>query len=150
SLLERAAAVAACSAGACVVALYLSGREDEVWAFWQGRRQTVTRNFEWLRLLRGQRPTPHHEPLYREMLLVAFANDGLERIRSQPFPLIVLTALPPRWLPMPAALLVGLGAHMLERSLRPDLIHSTFGARAGFQALAFDARECRTPVELAD
>jgi predicted patatin/cPLA2 family phospholipase len=46
--------------------------------------------------------------------------------------------------------LLGLGAYALERSLRPDLIHSTFGARAGFRALAFDARECRTPAELAD
>jgi predicted acylesterase/phospholipase RssA len=149
-LLERVAAVAACSAGACVAALYLSGREDEVWSFWQERRQAVTRNFEWRRLLRGQRPTPHHEPIYRELLLVAFEHGGLERICSQPFPLFVLTALPPRWCPMPAAMLLGLGAHKLEHSLRPDLIHSTFAARIGFQALAFDARECRTREELTD
>jgi hypothetical protein len=149
-LLDRVAAVAACSAGACVAALYLSGREDEVWSFWQERRRAVTRNFEWHRLLRGQRPTPHHEPIYRELLLVAFEHGGLERICSQPFPLFVLTALPPRWCPMPAAMLLGLGAHKLEHSLRPDLIHSTFAARIGFQSLAFDARECRTREELTD
>jgi Patatin-like phospholipase len=147
-LLPRVRLMATCSAGACVAALMLSGRESEASTFWKERRAGVTRNFEWRKLLRGARPTPH-EPIYRDTLLHAFAGGGLERIRLQPFPLLVLTTSFPRRMPAFAAVLLALGAYNLEKSFRKGMIHPSFGRRLGFKALAFDARECETAEELA-
>jgi predicted acylesterase/phospholipase RssA len=147
-LLPRVRVMTACSAGACVAALLLSGRESEVEEFWKRRCADVKRNFEWRRLLRGSRPTPHGG-LYRELLLHAFADGGLERIRSQPFPLLVLTSAFPRPLPALAAALIGLCAYSLDQ--RPNARgRSPIARRFGFRPLVFDARQCATPDELAD
>lgn len=148
-LLPRVAMMATCSAGACVATLLLSGREAQAGEFWKQRREGITSNFEWRKLLRGKRPTPH-EPIYRDTLLHAFSDGGLEHVRSQPFPIIVLTTAFPRRLPAFAAVLLGLCAYNLEKSFRKEMIHPSFGQRVGFKALAFDARQCATPEELAD
>ena len=148
-LLPRVALMATCSAGACVAALILSGRETEAGEFWKQRREGITKNFEWRKLLRGTRPTPH-EPIYRATLLHAFADGGMDRVRSQPFPILVLTTAFPRLMPSFAAVLLGLCAYNLEKSFRKEMIHPSFGQRVGFKALAFDARKCETPEELAD
>lgn len=148
-LLPRVAAMATCSAGACVAALLLSGREAEAGEFWKERRSGVTRNFEWHKLLRGSRPTPH-EPIYRDTLLHAFAEGGLERVRSQPFPILILTTAFPKGIPAVAAVLLALSAYNVEKRFRKEMIHPTFGRRFGFRAMAFDARDCETPRELAD
>jgi predicted acylesterase/phospholipase RssA len=148
-LLPRVAAIASCSAGACVATLLLSGRELEAGDFWKQRRNGVHSNFEWRRLLRGRRPTPH-EPIYRETMLHAFADGGLERVRSQAFPILVLTTAFPKRLPALGALMLGLCSYNLEKRLRRDMIHPTFGQRIGFRAMAFDARDCETPEELTD
>ncbi|HEV2706854.1 MAG TPA: patatin-like phospholipase family protein [Pyrinomonadaceae bacterium] len=148
-LAPRVRCLATCSAGACVAALMLSGREQEVGEYWRERCREVTKNFEWRRLLALKRPTPH-EPLYRDMLLQAFAEGGLERIRAQPFPVLVLTTAFPRALPAAAAVALALFTYNLEKRLRDGMLHPTYGRRAGFKALAFDARDCRTPRELAD
>lgn len=148
-LLPRVAMMATCSAGACVATLILSGREREADEFWKRRREGITKNFEWRKLLRGARPTPH-EPIYRDTLLHAFSEGGLERVRSQPFPVVVLTTAFPRHMPAFAAVLLGLCAYNLEKSFRKEMIHPSFGRRVGFKALAFDARECETSEELAD
>jgi predicted acylesterase/phospholipase RssA len=148
-LLPRVRVMATCSAGACVATLILSGREREAGDYWKQRREGITRNFEWKKLLKGSRPTPH-EPIYRDTLLHAFTEGGLERIRAQPFPVLVLTTAFPRALPAFAAVLLALCAYNLEKSLRKEMIHPTFGRRLGFRALAFDARRCETAGELAD
>ena len=148
-LLPRVAAMATCSAGACVAALLLSGRETEAAEFWKERRQGITRNFEWGKLLRGARPTPH-EPIYRDTLLHAFAEGGLERIRAQPFPVLILTTAFPKRMPALAAVLLALSAYNVEKRLRKEMIHPSFGQRAGFKAMAFDARDCQTPQALTD
>lgn len=148
-LLPRVGCVAACSAGACVAALLLSGRSAEVGDYWKRRTRGLKRNFEWRRLLSGRRPTPH-EPLYRDLLLYAFDSGGLERIRAQAFPVLVLTAGLPGRLPTLAATLLALCAYKLEDFVRKGRIHPTYGRRVGFAALAFDARECGTAAELAD
>lgn len=148
-LSSRIGCMATCSAGACVAALLLSGRSEEVGLYWKERAGRVTKNFEWQRLLKGKRPTPH-EPLYRDMLVYAFSAGGLERITSQPFPVLVLTTAYPRALPSFAAVLLALFAYKLEKKTRPRMIHPTYGRRVGFEGLVFDARDCRTPEELAD
>jgi predicted acylesterase/phospholipase RssA len=148
-VLSRVGCLATCSAGACVAALMLSGRAGEVAGYWKERCREVRKNFEWGRLLSGRRPTPH-EPLYRDMLLYAFSSGGLERVRSQPFPVLVLTAALPDRLPTVAAALLALCASKLEQVTRKGAVHPTYGRRVGFGALAFDARECETPAELAD
>jgi predicted patatin/cPLA2 family phospholipase len=148
-LLPRVALMATCSAGACVATLILSGRETEAGDYWKRRREGITRNFEWGKLVRGARPTPH-EPIYRDTLLHAFDEGGLERVRAQPYPVLVLTTSFPKRMPAFAAVLLGLCAYNLEKSLRKEMIHPTFGRRVGFKALAYDARACRTPAELAD
>ena len=148
-LLPRVAAMATCSAGACVATLLLSGRETEANIFWRKRRDGITRNFEWRKLLRGRRPTPH-EPIYRDTLLHAFLEGGLERVRAQPFPVLVLATAFPKHMPAFAAVTLGLCAYNIEKRFRREMIHPTFGRRVGFKAIAYDARDCETPEELAD
>lgn len=148
-LSPRIGCLATCSAGACVAALMLSGRKDEVSVYWKERCREVTTNFEWRRLLSGKRPTPH-EPLYRDMLLYAFSTGGFHRITSQPFPFLVLTTGFPRALPSFAAAALALCTYKLEKRLRRGMVHPTYGRRAGFTGVVFDARDCKTPEELAD
>jgi predicted acylesterase/phospholipase RssA len=148
-LLPRVAAMATCSAGACVATLLLSGREIEAGEFWKQRRDGVNSNFEWRKLFRGKRPTPH-EPIYRDTMRHAFAEGGLERVRSQPFPILILTTAFPRHMPAYAAVMLGLCAYNIEKKFRPQMIHPSLGQRVGFKAMAFDARRCETPEELTD
>jgi predicted acylesterase/phospholipase RssA len=145
----RVAGLATCSAGACVAAMFFSGREEHVSAFWRKQVQGITRNFEMRRLLRGKRPAPH-AAVYRATLLETARQGGLERIRQQPFPLWVLTAGVPKWMPPAAAAPIGLGAYNLEKRLAPRRLHPTFGRRIGFHPAVFDLRDCQTPEELAD
>ena len=148
-LFPRIGCLATCSAGACVATLMLSGREEEVGQYWRERCREVTKNFEWRRLLSGKRPTPH-EPLYRDMLLYAYSEGGLERVRSQPFPVLVLTTAFPGRLPAVAAVMLALCSYKLEKRLRDGMIHPTYGLRVGFSAQTFDARDCETAEQLAD
>lgn len=146
-LLPRVRVVTACSAGACVAALLLSGREREVEEFWK-RKGGVARNFEWQRLLSARRPTPHGE-LYRELLLHAFDSGGIERVRAQPFPVLVLTTAFPRRVPALAAAFIGLCAYNLDQRRKADR-RPPIARRVGFRPLVFDARLCSSPDELAD
>lgn len=148
-LLPRTAAIAACSAGACVAVILLSGRQEATRRFWMERRRGVTRNFEWERLLSGQRPTPH-APIYRDTLIHAMQDGGLERVRAQPFPLLVLASRFPRFLPAGGAVALGLGAYSLEKRLFPRRLHPRLPRRLGFAPAVFDARECNTPEDVAD
>jgi Patatin-like phospholipase len=148
-LLPRLGAVAACSAGACVAVLLFSGREVATRSFWQARRGKMVRNLEWTRVLRGRSPAPHGE-IYRDTLLCAAAEGGLERVRAQPFPVLVLTAAFPRRVPAPLGAAMGLAAYNLEKRLRPGMVHPSFGRRIGFVPQLFDARSCESVEELAD
>lgn len=147
-LWPRVAGVAACSAGACVAVLHLADREEPAHRFWLARRAGVTRNLDPARWLRGERLAPHFE-IYRDTLLCALADGGLERIRALPFPVLILAAGLPRGLPATAAALIGLAAFTVERRLRPRALHPTFGRRLGFRPVVIDARTCETPAELA-
>ncbi len=148
-LLPRLAAVAGVSAGACTVAVWLAGRTEAMRKFWHWRRRDVRSNFEWRRLLRGQPPGPQG-PVYRDSLVFAFQEGGLERLRACEIPvLVVMASLPPR-VPSLASILVGYGAYSVEKKLRPAMIHPSLGRRLGFAPRVFDARACETPDELAD
>ncbi|MCX4243041.1 patatin-like phospholipase family protein [Paraliomyxa miuraensis] len=147
-LLPRLGAIAACSAGACVATLWLAGRETQTRAFWRARRQGVERNFQWARLLRGQRPTPHG-PIYRDTLLCAYAEDGLARIQAAPFPVLIVTASPPPGIPTGVGAVLGFAAYNLEKRMRPDFVHPVLGRRLGFSAHVVDARTCTSAEELA-
>jgi predicted acylesterase/phospholipase RssA len=148
-ILPRTAAVAACSAGACVAMLVLSGRETQTRAFWRARRAHLRRNFDLFELLAGRSPIPH-APIYRDTLLCICAEGGLERIRAAPFPVLVLTAALPRMLPTSVSVLLGFGAYNVEKRLRREMIHPSLGRRIGFRPYVVDARSCETPEELAD
>lgn len=148
-LFPRVAILSTVSAGACVAALMLSGREFEAGQLWMDRTNGVTRNFDWSRLLAGQRPTPH-ESIYRDLLLHAFAEGGFERVRSQPFPVLILTTGFPRGVPAIAAAILGVCVYSVEKMVRKQMFHPTLGRKIGFSAIAYDARDCRTPSELAD
>jgi predicted acylesterase/phospholipase RssA len=149
ALEPRIAAVGGCSAGACTAVSLLSGREAETTAYWFGRRAGVERNIEWSRLFRGRRPTPH-TPIYRDTLLFALSDGGFERIRALPFPVLALTAAPPRWLPGPIAAVVGMSAYSIERKLRHGQLHPTLARRLGFRPMTFDLRDCRGPEEVVE
>src|SRR4051812_43575458 len=147
-LLPRVRVMTTCSAGACVAVLLLSGREGEVEEFWRCRSDGMKSNFDWRRLLRGRRPTPHGE-MYRDLLLHAFADGGFERVRAQPFPILVLTTAFPVRMPSFAAALLGLCAYGLDHGAKAKR-RPPFARRFGFGPLVFDARRCDTPEELAD
>lgn len=147
-LLPRTAAIASCSAGACVITTYLSGRRQEARSYWMERTRGITRNFDWSKLLRGHRPAPQGA-IYRDTLLVTFADGGLERIRSQPFPIYVLASTFPALLPSAMAVTLGITLYSVERSVR-RAPHPKSPRLVGFRAIAVDARECETPQELAN
>lgn len=148
-LLPRTGVVAACSAGACMAVLSLTGREAEAEEFWRGRREGLTKNFEWGRLLKGERPNLH-ERIYRETLLCALDGGGFERVCSQPFPVHILTTGYPKRLPPMLAALLGLWAYKLDSGPRKGGRKVSYASRAGFAAVAYDARECDSPSTLAD
>jgi predicted acylesterase/phospholipase RssA len=145
----RVGVLSACSAGACVAVMLLSGRREETFEFWYRRRAHVTKNLDWSKLLRGERPAPHF-PIYRDTLLFALAEGGLERLRAQPFPIYALVAVPPVGLPVPLAVPIGLGLYSLERWLRPGRLHPGLGRRIGFEPVAKDLRTLETPEAVAD
>ena len=147
-LLPRTRAVAACSAGACVITTFLSGRKDIARDYWMGRAAGITRNFDWSRVLKGERPAPQG-PIYRDTLLVTFADGGLERIRQQPFPIYVLAAGFPWLLPRTLSVALGIGLYSLERSMR-RAPHPVSPKLLGFSPVAVDARTCETPEELTN
>ena len=148
-LSPRLGSVAACSAGASMAVTWLSGRQAATHEYWLGRRSHVTRNFEWGRLLTGRRPTPH-EPIYRDTLRHALADGGLQRIRDLPFPLLILTASFPRWVPVALATAAGMTAYSIERQLRMGKLHPRSGQLIGFRPVVVDARSCVEPEDLVD
>ena len=148
-LRPRVAAIAAVSAGACVATLWLTGRERLTRDFWRARRAHVEKNFDWGRVLTGKGPTPHG-PIYRDTLLCAYSDGGLERIQAAPFPIWVLTAAFPRVVPAAAGAMLGFGAYNLEKRLEPSRVHPKMPRKLGFRPKLVDARDCTTPDELAD
>jgi hypothetical protein len=78
------------------------------------------------------------------------AGGGLERVRALPFPLLILAARLPRGVPASAAVLLALGAYQLEKLVRPQMVHPTWGRAVGFAPEVIDARDCRSVDELAD
>ncbi len=129
--------------------MVLSGRQRESHAYWLSRRAGVTKNFDWTRLLRGHRPTPHL-PIYRDTLFFALADGGFERIQALPFPLYILTAILPAFLPAPVAVAAGIVAYSVEKKLRRGLVHPTWSPRMGFRPLIVDARGCASPTQLTE
>ena len=147
-LFPRVAAVVSCSAGACVITTILARREREAREFWLARRAHVRRNFDWSALLRGERLTPH-APIFRDTLLHTFADGGFERIQAAPFPVYVLAAAYPRWLPTTAAIALGLTIYSAERAVRRAPHPRVARAVLRFTPLLFDARACANAEELA-
>ena len=148
ALMPRVAAIASCSAGACVISTFLSGRREEARKYWLNRASGITRNFDWRKLLRGQRPAPQGE-IYRDTLLVTFADGGLERIRRQPFPIYVLASAFPWLLPRSMSIALGIGLYSAERSVR-KAPHPRSPRLIGFTPVAIDARSCESAEELAN
>jgi Patatin-like phospholipase len=148
-ILPRVRAVAACSAGACVAVLLLSGREKQIEEFWRRRFSDVTRNFDWRLLPTRRSPLPHGR-LYRELLLHALSDGGFARVISHPFPVLILATAFPRLMLTPAAALLGLCAYTLDHSRCRDKAGPRLSQRAGFRPMVFDARQCASPEELAD
>ena len=148
ALLPRVAAVASCSAGACVITTLLSGRREEARRYWLDRAAGITKNFDWSKLLKGQRPAPQGE-IYRDTLLVTFADGGLERIRRQPFPIYVLAAAFPWMWPRTLSVALGISLYSIERSIR-RAPHPRSPQWLGFSPVVVDARVCESAEELAN
>ena len=148
-LKPRLGAISACSAGACVATMWLAERAEATHAFWIKRREGVTRNLDLRRLLARQ-PLAPHGAVYRDTLLFCFRDGGFEKIVEQPFPIWILAARFPARLPSSLAVAAGLGAYSAEKSMRKEMIHPSWGRRLGFRPFIFDARDCRSPEELAD
>jgi hypothetical protein len=82
-------------------------------------------------------------------MVFAMQEGGLDRIRTLPFPILVLTASIPRWASPLLATLLGISAYNLEKRLHPLRVHPAFGRKLGFEPKVYDARSCETPEELA-
>ena len=121
-LLPRVGGVAACSAGACVAALLL---------------------------LTGRNPM-RHEEVYRDALLHAFDGGGFERVREQSFPFLILTTAFPLMMPSVAAALLGLCLYKMDKGADRKKRDTPLAPRAGFAPAAYDARDCASPLELAN
>jgi hypothetical protein len=148
TLHSRIAGVAACSAGAAVILIHLAGRQTETHDYWVSRCTGITTNFDWRRLVAGHRPTPQY-PIYRDTLLHTLADGGWERVRNQPFPILILAARLPRFLPAAIAVTLGMSGYSLEKALRKHMVHPTIGRVLGFAPTIVDARSCESPEELA-
>jgi len=148
-LAPRLGAIAACSAGACVATLWLAERAAETHAYWVKRREGVTRNLD-VRRVFARQPIAPHGAVYRDTLLFSFREGGFEKVVAQPFPIWIMAARFPGGWPASLAVAAGLGAYSLEKAVRKEMIHPSFGKRLGFQPFIFDARDCRTPEELTD
>lgn len=148
-IVSKLGVVATCSAGACIGALFFSGRVEAAAHAWKRRVAGIERNIDPRRLLQGERLAPHGD-VYWETMVEVMRDGGLERVQALPFPLLVLTTAFSSRAPAVAAVALGLGAYNLEKRLHPDRLHPTFGRRLGFSPRVFDARECRSPEELAD
>lgn len=148
-LAPRLAAVAGVSAGACMLAIWIAGRLRESQIFFRARRGGVQRNLDWTALLRRE-PVAPHEGVYRDTVLFACEDGGFEKIRACPFPIYVLAAAFPERLSPRLGTLVGYGAYLLEKRLKPSMIHPSLGRRLGFRPLVRDARTCESPEELVD
>lgn len=141
--------ISSCSAGTCTAVLLLSGRQESTFQYWRDRRSHVTKNLDWWKLVRGERPAPHF-PIYRDTMIHALSEGGLERIRALPFPVYALVATPPHGLPVPLAIPIGLAAYSVERWLHPGRLHPGIGRRLGFAPVAVDLRTCRSVEAAAD
>ncbi|MDB4908310.1 MAG: putative esterase of the alpha-beta hydrolase superfamily [Gemmatimonadetes bacterium] len=149
ALSPRVGAIASCSAGACVITTWLSGRRETARAFWMGRREGITKNFRWENLLRpGARIAPQGE-IYRATMLHTFADGGFERVRASPFPIYVVASAFPSAMPAGAAVALGMSVYSAERAWR-TAIHPRFTKAVGFRPFVRDARECESAEELAD
>jgi predicted acylesterase/phospholipase RssA len=146
-LSPRLGAVSACSAGACFGVIWATGRQPETHRYWLSRRAGITRNFQWDRLLRGQRLTPQM-PIYPDTMRCALAEGGFERIKALPFPFLILTAILPRHLPVPLSVVLGMAGYTLERQLSHGKLHPRAGRWIGFTPFVLDARDCVDPEEL--
>lgn len=146
-LAPRLAAVSACSAGACFGIIWATGRQPATHEYWLARRHGITRNFDWGRLRRGGRLTPHI-PIYPDTMRFALADGGFERIQALPFPFYILAAVLPARLPVPLAVTLGMAGYSFERQLSHGRLHPRAAQRIGFSPFVLDARECRDPEEL--
>ena len=148
-MLPRTAGIASCSAGAFVIVSWLAGRYRESWDFWVKRRAGVTRNVDPMNLFRGV-PMAPHGVVFRETTMHVLADGGFERVKAQPFPIWILAAAFPWYLPAPLAVAVGLTGYQLVKKLFPGRIHPLLGRTLGFRPVAVDARDCATAEELTD
>ena len=148
-LLPRTAGVATCSAGAYVFLLYLAQRWNESWDFWLKAREGTTQNIRFRNAFSGEPMAPHGR-VYRATTMHMLDGGGLERIQASPFPIWILCAAFPRYLPGPLAVTIGLAGYQVEKALYPTRIHPRLGRALGFRPVAIDARTCRTREELTD
>lgn len=146
-LLPRLAGIACCSAGGCVTVMWLTDRRVQAREIYQARTRGLTKNLQVSNVFRGKRMAPHGE-VYRDIMLAMLRDGGLEAVRRQPWPVLVIVSGFANWLPSTVATIVGISAYQLEKALRPRLLHPTFGRRLSFRADVFDMRDCETPEQL--
>ncbi len=146
-LLPRTAGVAACSAGAYVICLYIAQREQQAWDYWLKARAHVRKNFTFSNALKGKSIAPHAQ-VYPDTIRHMLQDGGFERIKAAPFPILVLTAGFPHLLPSSLATLVGLLGYQVEKAAKPAQIHPKWGRALGFRPIVADARDCHDVDEL--
>ena len=145
----RIGAVAACSAGAAMATLVLTGRTERAKHFFAKQRVGVRGHFSFRRMLAGKRPFPHND-IYRATLRDALSDGGFETLQALPFPIKMLCATFPRRARGVVGIAAGLGVYQLEKAIRPTMVHPSFPQKLGFRSRVWDARHCNSPEELVE
>ncbi len=148
-LLPRIGLLSTCSAGAFVASIWLSEREENVKQFYREKYSGQQKNFAWRRVLSGRNPALHEE-IYRDLLQTTFAGDGFERIRSRPFPVLILTTAFPSGMPSLIAMPFGYFSYNLRSRKRTKRFYPAFNRVTGIKPMVFDARESRSALELSN
>jgi predicted patatin/cPLA2 family phospholipase len=148
-LLPHVGLLSTCSAGSFVASIWLSEREENVGQFYREKYSGQLKNFDWRRLLSGRTPALH-EDIYRDLLLTTFAGGGFERIRSRPFPVLILTTAFPAGMPSLIAMPFGYFSYNLRSMKRTRKFYPAFNRVTGIKPMVFDARRSVSAQELSD
>lgn len=135
------------SAGAFQACFSLIGEGDRVRRIVIDACDTIEREVEWGRMLKGRSPFVVGG-LYRELIAEVFGDLELAALKAAPEILIQLTH-PPRFMPPLVAAYAAIGAYQVEKVLG-GAAHSRAGRHVGLTASWVSTHDLAAPEELVD
>ncbi len=137
----------ALSAGAYQCCFNLIGRGPIVRTRAFAIADSLQRNTDWRRLMRGRSPFIVGE-LFREFLADVFDGDALKALQALP-PVQIQLSHPPEWMPAALAALGAIGAYQIEKAVTGG-VYSKAGRYLGLTPAWLSTHAMTTPEELVD